>query len=131
MQGDFVIIISAFPSVAGVTVMRCGRLLVVANAALNLQPNKLFFQEKKKKKKKTSRSNLRKNLDNNFTKNLDSFLSKKFTTKLFKIIIMEKKADATPEVPPDTFEVPAAPIQVCSKVKTNMAFKKSWPSCGW
>lgn len=65
-------------------------------------------------------------------KDLDSFLSKKFRTKLFYIIIItEKKADATPEVPPATFEVPAAPIQVGSKGKTNMACKNSWPSCGW
>ena len=48
-----------------------------------------------------------------------------------KLFYMEEKADATPEVPPATFEVPAAPIQVSSKVKTNMACKKSWLSCGW
>lgn len=57
-------------------------------------------------------------------KNLDNFLPKKFTT-------MEEKADATPEVPPATFDAPAAPIQVSSKIKTNMVCKKSWPSCGW
>ena len=44
---------------------------------------------------------------------------------------MEEKADATPEVPPTKFEVPAAPIQVSSKIKTNMARKKSWLSCDW
>ena len=44
---------------------------------------------------------------------------------------MEEKADATPEVPPATFEVPNAPIQVSSKVKTNMACKNTWPSWGW
>ena len=106
MQGDFFITNSALPSVAGITALHCGRLVVVANAALNLQRNTLF------KKKKTI--NLKKqpaqNLDNNFTKDLDSFLSKKFTTKLLYIIIItEKKADATPEVPPATFKVPAAP----------------------
>ena len=57
-------------------------------------------------------------------KKLDNFLSKKFTT-------MEEKADATTEVPPATFEVPAAPTQVSSKVKPNMVCKKYWPSCGW
>ena len=57
-------------------------------------------------------------------RNLDNFLSKKFTT-------MEEKDDATPEVPPATFEVLAAPTQVSSKVKTNRVCKKSWPSCGW
>ena len=107
MQGDFSITNSAFPSVAGITALRWGRLLVVCNAALNLQPNTLFS---KKKKKKNLKRQPAQNLDNNFTKNLDSFLSKKFTTKLFQIIIVEKKADATPEVPPATFEVPAAPI---------------------
>ena len=43
---------------------------------------------------------------------------------------MEEKADATPEVPPATFEVPAAPTQVSSKVKTDMARKNSWLGCG-
>ena len=64
-------------------------------------------------------------------KNLDNFLSKKFTTKLFKIIIYGRESYATPEVPPATFEVPAALIQVSSKIKTNMARKKSWLSCDW
>lgn len=41
-QGDFFITNSALPSVAGITALRCGRLLVVANAALFLQP-KTFF----------------------------------------------------------------------------------------
>ena len=37
---------------------------------------------------------------------------------------MGEKADAIPELLFATFEVPAAPIQVSSKVKTNMACKK-------
>ena len=45
-QLDFFIINSAFPSLAGITAMRSGRLLVVANAALNLQPNTLFLKKK-------------------------------------------------------------------------------------
>ena len=85
-QGDFFFFNSVFPSVAGITALHCGRLLVVANAALNLQPNTLFLKKKKLK------SNLRKNLDNNFMKNLDNFLSKKFTTKLFKIIIYGRES---------------------------------------
>ena len=89
-QGDFSIINSAFPSVPGITALRCGRLLVAVNAALNLQPNTLFL--KKTKQKKNLKSNLRKNLDNNFMKNLDNFLSKKFTTKLFKIIIYGRES---------------------------------------
>ena len=87
-QLDFFIINSAFPSLAGITALRSGRLLVVANAALNLQPNTLFLKKKKKKLK----SSLRKNLDNNLTKNLQNFLSKKFTTKLFKIIIYGRES---------------------------------------
>ena len=134
-QGYFFIINSAFPSVAGITALRSGRLLVVANAALNLQPNTLFLKKNNNNNnKKNLKSNLRKNLDNNFMKNLDNFLSKKFTTKLFKIIIYiweRKLMQLDPEVPPATFDVPAAPIQVSSKVKTNVALKKSWPSCGW
>ena len=47
MQGDFFITNSAFPSVAGITALPCGRLLVVANAALNLQPKTLFKKKKK------------------------------------------------------------------------------------
>ena len=130
-QGYFFIINSAFPSVADITALRSGRLLVVANAALNLQPNTLFLKKNNNNNnKKNLKSNLRKNLDNNFMKNLDNFLSKKFKTKLLKLLHMEEKADATPEVPPATFEVPAAPIQVSPKVKTNMACKKSWLSCG-
>ena len=50
-QGDFSIINSAFPSVPGITALRCGRLLVAANAALNLQPNTLFLKKTKQKKK--------------------------------------------------------------------------------
>ena len=87
-QLDFFIINSAFPSLAGITALRSGRLLVVANAALNLQPNTLFL----KKKKKNLKSSLRKNLDNNFMKNLDNVLPKKFKTKLFKIIIYGRKS---------------------------------------
>ena len=49
-QLDFFIINSAFPSLAGITAMRSSRLNVVANAALNLQPNTLFLKKKKKKK---------------------------------------------------------------------------------
>ena len=86
-QLDFFIINSAFPSLAGITALRSGRLLVVANAALNLQPNTLFL-----KKKKYLKSSLRKNLDNNFMKNLDNVLSKKFKTKLFKIILYGRKS---------------------------------------
>ena len=51
-QGDFSIINSAFPSVAGITALRCGRLLVAVNAALNLQPNTLFLKKQNKKKLK-------------------------------------------------------------------------------
>ena len=87
-QLDFFIINSAFPSLAGITALRSGRLLAVANAALNLQPNTLFLKKKKQKLK----SSLRKNLDNNLTKNLQNFLSKKFTTKLFKIIIYGRES---------------------------------------
>ena len=35
MQRGFFIINSAFPSVGGITALRCGRLFVVANTALN------------------------------------------------------------------------------------------------
>ena len=49
-QGVFFIINSAFPSLAGITALRSGRLLVVANATLNLQPKTLFLKKKKKKK---------------------------------------------------------------------------------
>ena len=74
---------------AGITALRSGRLLVVANAALDLQPNTLFL---KQKQKKSLKRNLRKNLDNNFMKNLDNFLSKKFTTKLFKTIMYGRES---------------------------------------
>ena len=48
-----------------------------------LQPPARGCQKKKK---------LRKDLDNNFTKNLQNFLSKKFTTKLFKVIICGRES---------------------------------------
>ena len=51
-QSVFFIINSAFPSLAGITALRSGRLLVVANAALNLQPKTLFLKKKKKKLEK-------------------------------------------------------------------------------
>ena len=50
-QLDFFIINSAFPSLTVITALRSGRLLVVANAALTLQPNTLFFFKKQKTKK--------------------------------------------------------------------------------
>ena len=120
-QLDFFVINSAFPSLAGITALRSGRLLVVANAALNLQPKTLFL--KKKKKKKTWKATCEKA----WTITLWRILQHNF----LKLLCMEEKADATPEVPPTKFEVPAAPIQVSSKIKTNMACKKSWRSCGW
>ena len=52
-QGDFFIIKAALPSVAGITALLCGRLLKVANAALDLQPNTLFLKQHTKKKKTT------------------------------------------------------------------------------
>ena len=57
-QLDFFIINSAFPSLAAITALRSGRLLVVANAALNLQPNTLFLKKKKKTYKATCEKTL-------------------------------------------------------------------------
>ena len=125
-QGYFFIINSAFPSVAGITALRSGRLLVVANAALNLQPNTLFLKKKNNNNnKKNLKSNLRKNLDNNFMKNLDNFLSKKFTTKLFKIIIYGRESwcNSTPKFHPLRLMFQPHPFKLAQKSKLTWLAK--------
>ena len=95
MQGYFFITNSAFPSVAGITALHCGRLLVVCNATLNLQPNTLFS-----KKKKNLKSNLHKTWTITLRRTWTVSCLRNSQQNFFKLLLWKRKLMQLPKSHP-------------------------------